>query len=533
MSSAESSPSPRPLPAPVARGLADEENLPSGQCRYILLNPEIKGLRCACVGFTLNRGLPGVSCQCGHLSCYHIKSTEPPLDKSEVDGLRRRIQVLEGQLDRENHTGIGSALGDVVKRLGELEEQVEGNKEDASQEMRDCYRNLNLVWQSVGQLKERQALYESTSVLYDERLDDHDDTLQRLGDRLIDFDEASMALEERVEALEYHDVRETQYSQHRPSSTAKSEQSKNTRWPVTQRDWPSSSRETELPRAGHAPLPSSHAAAFEGSESKQAEPWTVHVSLLPTASQPFPFEVSVLKVPSSLLHTVNKLRLDCVLPLNMSLPGPLGPSKDTNAYKRCLSRGLHQMLAVGGSDSESFATAVAKAFGSLLRGRAWVPLQARLCDAVTLQGLPMLRPLEASLVGSNYDLEFLQRHCAVCCPNGKVESLYIALLSDSFSWHFLRRSPCYLEGLEASWEYDSLLDPSENLEDGGDEEDRPSAGDIMPPLPSLKRTASEMSRAPSFSSPSAVDGAECSRPKLQRTCIQAPLELRRHGVETV
>ncbi|KAI1497144.1 hypothetical protein F5X99DRAFT_32070 [Biscogniauxia marginata] len=499
--SAQSSPSPRVVPPVVSRARVDENKLPSGRCRYILLNPEIKGQRCACVGFTLNQDVPGVYCQCGHLSCYHIKSPEPPPDKSEVDELRRRIQVLEGQLDRENQTGIGRALGGVVRRLGDLEEQVENNKEEACEEMKDCYRNVNRVWQSVEQLERRQGLYDDRSIAYDERLDAHDDTLQRLGDRLAELDEASIALEERVDALEDSEIPATHFSPHRRGSTSEPEQQKNSEWTSTHRSRAPGHHVAALIEASPSRSHGPRREVTDAGASKQATAvsWTVHVSLLPTASQPFPFE------------------------------------KDTNAYKRCLSRGLHQMLAVGGADGDSFSRAVSKAFGSLLRGRDWAPLQARLCDAATLQGLPMLRPLEPGLVGAKYDLEFLRKYCAVCSPDGKVESLYIAMLSDTFSWHFLRKSPCYLEGLEASWEYDALLDPIEDPEDdhaGG--EDRPSAGEIMSSLPSLKRTASEMSRAASFSSPSTGEGGEGSRPKLQRTaCIQAPMELHRCGVETV
>ncbi|OTA78138.1 hypothetical protein M434DRAFT_87472 [Hypoxylon sp. CO27-5] len=422
--SVSSSQSPRVEPVASSNQHVDENKLPSGQCRYILLNPEIKGQRCACVGFTINRALPGVTCDCGHLSCYHIQSSEPPPDKNEVDILRRRIKLLEEQLDRENDGGLGSALGGVVRRLGYLEEQVEKNRDETSQEMKDCYRNVDRMWQSVAQLEKRQAGYESRLLMFDERLDGHDDTLHGLGDRLMEYDEASMVLEERVDALEEEDSR---------------------------------------------------------------------------SSQPFPFE------------------------------------KDTNAYKRCLSRGLHQMIAVRGTDGESFVKAVTKAFGSLLQGREWVPLQARLCDAATLQGLPMLRPLDPTLIGANYDLNFIRKYCAVCCPNGKVESMYIAMLSDTFSWQFLRRSPCYLEGLEECWAYDPLLDPDDNFEDGnGDVGDRRSAGEIVPPLPSLKRPASEMSRTPSLSSVSPNEGNDSSRQKLPRTtCIQAAMEVRRRGVETV
>ncbi|KAI1405625.1 hypothetical protein F4819DRAFT_373237 [Hypoxylon fuscum] len=478
----------------------DENMLPSGQCRYILLNPEIKGQRCACVGFNLNKSLPGVTCDCGHLSCYHIKSAEPPLDKTEVDMLRQRVKLLEEQLDRDNDSGFGGALGNVVRRLGDLEEQVEKNKDETSQEMKGCYRNVDRMWQSVTQLEKRQAGYEDRFLMFDEKLDSHDDTLQRLGDRLMEFDEASMVLEERMDALEEQDSPRIPFRRRRRRSTSGSESSKNsTRAVARQYRSPDNYDRSAAAQPASNSVSDSRWGVMEGKPVEVTGSWTVHVSLLPTAAQPFPFE------------------------------------KDTNAYKRCLSRGCHQMIAVNGTGADSFVAAVSKAFGSLLRGRAWVPLQARLCDAATLQGLPMLRPLDRTLVTGNYDLAFLRKYCAVCCPNGKVESLYIAMLEDTFSWQFLRRSPCYLEGLEECWAFDPMLDPNVNFGDDNNEvEDVRSAGEIVPPLPSLKRTASEMSRTPSMNASSANEGNDSSRQKLPRTtCIQASMELRRRGVETV
>jgi hypothetical protein len=150
--------------------------------------------------------------------------------------------------------------------------------------------------------------------------------------------------------------------------------------------------------------------------------WTVHVSLLPRKSQPFPFE------------------------------------KDTAAYKRCLSRGLHQMLVVPDSDASSFQATVNKEFFEVLRGRPWEPLAAKLCDAEGLRGLPMLRPLPEHLVGGGYSAEFLQQNCAVVDKNGKILDLYIAMSEDTISWSELKEATPFTPGLEASWTYDPYLD---------------------------------------------------------------------------
>lgn len=483
-------PSPPPGLAPLQD--IDESKLPSGQCRYILLNPEIKGHRCGCVGFTLNRSIPGVACECGHLSCYHIKGPEQPPDQAQIEQLIRRVQVLEEQLDRENDGGLGSALGDVVRRLGDLEEQHEKSKEDFGQENRGIYRQITSVWQSIDQASKQQIEVHNRLTVYDERLDEHDNNTQKLEKRLMESDDAAIDLEERVDRLEDSN---TPGPRHRRTSSSDSGQSKHMdlgltldRGRTTTREPAPTTTLTLARRVNNLPPQDKATSATAG-------PYTVHVSLMPMASVAFPFE------------------------------------KDTTAYKRCLSRGLHQMIAVQGMDSESFVGAISAAFGNLLQDRLWMPLQARLCEAETLLGLPMLRPLDSSLVNmKNYTQQFLSTHCAVCGPNGKLDSLYIAMQSDTFSWHFLRRSPCYLQGLEDSWNFDPLLDPNDPFEDDSMHEgNRPSAGDILPPLQSLKRTASEISRTPSFTAGSG-EGAS-SRSKVARTgaCVPVPPELRRRA----
>jgi hypothetical protein len=153
-----------------------------------------------------------------------------------------------------------------------------------------------------------------------------------------------------------------------------------------------------------------------------SQAWTVHVSLLPTSSQPFPFE------------------------------------KDTTAYKRCLSRGLHQMVVVPDSDSHSFKVSIDQAFSIILHGRPWLPLVARICDAKNLRGLPMLRQLPTYLIGSDYNAEFLQHNCAVVDESGKILDLYIAMSEDTISWAELREITPFIPGLESAWIYDPYLD---------------------------------------------------------------------------
>ncbi|CAK7217984.1 hypothetical protein SBRCBS47491_003352 [Sporothrix bragantina] len=81
----------------------------------------------------------------------------------------------------------------------------------------------------------------------------------------------------------------------------------------------------------------------------------------------------------------------------------------------------------------------------------------------------------------------------------------------TLSWHSIRRLPIHMEDLEPCWGFDMLLDANDPFVDEEHENDvnssedeimggmpRPSAGDIVATLPSLKRAASEMSRSSSF-----------------------------------
>ncbi|KAK1659267.1 hypothetical protein BDP55DRAFT_563492 [Colletotrichum godetiae] len=467
--------SPSPLQGPTGR--VDERSLPQGQCRYILLVPGIKGQRCACVHFSLNRSTPGASCDCGHMACYHVKTPEPSSTREEVELLKQRLQALEDQLDQQRQGGLGT----VVARVSELEDLVDKSREEIGQEIKGSYRNINRVWQSVEQLERQTCHLRESLRSQSEHMERVDVQLGSVSNRQMELFDADESIEERLEQLEAdHD-----------SLASRSGQVSDTTEETTL-------LRSDVVMASNPQPPPLGATLYPQPDSSNCGAWTVHISLLPTASQPFPFE------------------------------------RDTNAYKRCLSRGLHRTVVVGGPDSDSFVEAVTKSFGSLLRGRSWMPLQAKLCDAEKLQGLPMLRPLDSRLVDCDYDLNFLKRFCGVCEANGKIDSLYIALRQDKFSWHFLRNSPVFIEGLENCWTHDHFLDPNDPVEDDRMEEhDRPSAGDIVPSLPNLKRAASEMSRTAGLTTATTGGDSDGSRTKTPRTtCLSSLVESRRR-LETV
>lgn len=370
--------------------------------------------------------------------------------KEELETLKSRVENLERLLNRELE-----AKNTLAVRVSSLEEYNDNTKGELELEMRTAYRGMEGLWQHFGVLDRRTKAHEERiETLMDVSYGGQQD-VRHLQDRLVEVDDASMALEERLDS-----VAPTFKPQDIPSSRSEMH-----RQPLSRR-----------PRS----VQRSHAH----------REWTVHISLMPTSSQPFPFE------------------------------------KDTIAYKRVLSRGLHRIVSIPGSDSRSFVDTTSKEFASLLKGRPWMPLVAKICDAEHLSGLPMLKQLPGSLINTQlYDFEFLRKNCATLDNNGNVLDLYIAMCDDSFAWSDLRGSPIYLPGLEGCWETDHYLDGP----DGGsyghfdDEKSEQSAGDLLrawsPPTSRLKRSATNMSPATNFATDSDI-----KRNKIAHPCVPKPLE---------
>lgn len=516
-----STPSGSPSPLQVAANShVDESKMPKGHCRYILLLPEIKGQRCACVCFSLNKGIPGATCDCGHLACYHNTEPDAPKtdQKQELELLKRRIQQLEDQMSQ----GQEDANENIVNKINEVEETLEKSREEFGEQIKGAYRHVSMSWESIKQSEQRnQQQDEQLRQIYD-KLRDHNEQLDRLHAGQMELRDADLSLEERIENLTETFEEEQELRMSSPSRRPRRRSTSDTsrlNLPLGPLGPGAASLDvyrhayrspTDGPRIqGHGDGPERGGTSapqlmrpFPAS-ARSTGAWTVHISLLPHASVAMPFE------------------------------------RNTNAYQRCLSRGLHRVVVVHGPDAESFTRAVEEAFGSILRGREWMPLQAKLCDAETLQGLPMLRQLESQLVDSKYDHEFLREQCAVCDSSGMIDSLYIAMKRHTISWHTLRHSPKFIDGLEDCWDYDALLDTDPYHGDMAiDDEDRPAAGDIttvLPPIqPSLKRPLTEMSRSNSFSAGTSAASEEEARKK--RACpVPAPpgtrVEIRRR-IET-
>lgn len=433
---------PQPSPAPaqnLSLTQADDAHFPQGQCRYILMQQEVKGHRCACANFSRNRALPGAVCDCGHQACFHLASFDAPSpgqNRDEIQTLKQRLGVLEAQ--HRHPAPTSSEQGDsssIVLRLSQLEDTLDKNREDLHSEIKASYRNIAAAWQTIEQLQSQLRSFESTHRIQSEQLARAGKELQDLRNRNLELLETDEMLEERIEKLEGEAVAQGEGMEallspaHEPSDKAlandvspmpilASRVPRQHRYSEAARSTQSPSRITCAQPATPRETPKIHPA---GSHSS---PWTVHVSMLPSREQPFPFE------------------------------------KDTNAYKRCLSRGLQRMVAVQGHTGTDFVAAVSRAFRDVLRGAPWTPLQAEVCDAKDLQGQPMLRPHQDILEPMDWGIDFLRKQCAVCDAEGRIQSLYLALRHENLSWVTIKSFPVFVEGLESCWEHDPHLDGS-------------------------------------------------------------------------
>ncbi|EMT65692.1 hypothetical protein FOC4_g10007800 [Fusarium odoratissimum] len=138
----------------------DAAQLPQGQCRYILTIPELKGHRCGCMGFHHNTSLPGATCYCGHFSCFHSSTS---LKTSEdITALKKRVRELEAQVQQKGSYQLENLVG----RISDLEETVEGNQEEAANQLKASYQNSSAAWQVIEALQERIKSLENYCQLY-------------------------------------------------------------------------------------------------------------------------------------------------------------------------------------------------------------------------------------------------------------------------------------------------------------------------------------------------------------------------------
>jgi len=460
------------------------------------MQQEVKGHRCACVTFSRNKALPGAVCDCGHQACFHLTSADAPSpgqNRDEIQVLKQRIELLEAQHQMPPPISEYGDLDSVIPRLSQLEETLDKRGEELHNEIKASYQNISAAWQTIEALQKQLHAFETTYRVQSGQLARAGKELQDLRNRNLELLETDEMLEERIEKLE-GDGMDTLLSPAQEPLEKGHEQGlslmpmlasrvpRRRRSSVATRSLPPPLRPSAQP-ATPQDTPRTHSAGSRPVPT--SESWTVHISLLPSREQPFPFE------------------------------------KDTNAYKRCLSRGLQRMVAVEGESGEHFVAAVSRAFRDVLRGAPWAPLQAEICDAKELQGQPMLRPHEDIFEPGDYSKDFLRRRCAVCDGEGRMQSLYLALRHGGLSWPMIKSFPMFVEGLESSWEDDPYLDGPKSEELG------PATANVSCRqksfgVVSAKRGVSELEPLDDVM----AGDKEGIRMKKGRTCIPDMIEIR-------
>lgn len=130
---------------------------------------------------------------------------------------------------------------------------------------------------------------------------------------------------------------------------------------------------------------------------------------------------------------------------------------DSNGYKRCASRNLHQDLEFPSQDSSCFANRVETAFKALFRGRPWMPMTGHR-PADEPFGRMALTLLPPDLVHRDvWDYPFLEDHC-IAHDKMQGDILYITLQYEDVTWNEIRFLPPVNNGDDSCWDHDEELD---------------------------------------------------------------------------
>ncbi|KAF2400157.1 hypothetical protein EJ06DRAFT_530153 [Trichodelitschia bisporula] len=303
------------------------EQLPRGECRFILPDVAEDGTRqrCTCVAFSLSA--VGAQCGCGHQAWHHIPESSVPLDE---------------------HLAVLDRLKRVEDAVGRLEDRLVRERRDRDKAVRDLVQMLRASYGNMACLKYyADEKLEMMRVNYEDKLEGVLDKataaagdLEELRLRVGDIDESVIRLEERLER----------------STSPEAMTAEPTPAPPTPA--PVSAKLPSLPAtpAAHRPLPTlpplSSLTASVPLPIRDKPTWSVRVILVPKKTQHFAFP------------------------------------PDSTAFLRCQSRGLHQDITLDDRSATTFTHTVEAVFATILRGRPWTPLQCLRSSDMELDQLP-------------------------------------------------------------------------------------------------------------------------------------------------
>jgi hypothetical protein len=163
--------------------------LPTGPCRFILLNPSVENQQCSCQSFHHNRGTPGSVCDCGHQACFHVHQPSAPAEGPSTNN--------------QNQYSSSTALLNRIQRLEDALQQERAARETAiADERRAREREVRILREALHPFYKSEEEMKRKLIEVEDHLEGTYDEQLRLKDRIVALDDANMALERRVEETE-------------------------------------------------------------------------------------------------------------------------------------------------------------------------------------------------------------------------------------------------------------------------------------------------------------------------------------------
>ncbi|KAF2824768.1 hypothetical protein CC86DRAFT_296220 [Ophiobolus disseminans] len=432
---------------------SDEAQLPRGECAFIVPGSEGNGSRqrCSCRSFYPDSVVRS-RCGCGHQAWHH--ESQPP---STVT-MEEYMQVVD-QMKR---------MRQEMKRLESLEQnwKQELFKERIARE--ELVRTSRAV---------EARMYENMQFLkisMDDRVEavvdkttEFSDQIKGMQERLTMLDDVSMELENRVDRVEQfgglsRDVTPAASTPRARLSTPKA---------------PSVPPVPQLPQ----PMQPQHVLGQLPIRTDKKYPlsWSVRVIFVPRKSQRFAFD------------------------------------PDSNGYKRCASRKLHQNLDFPSQDASCFANRIDTAFKGVFRGRPWMPLTGHR-PADEPFGRMALTLLPADLIHRDvWEFPFLEDHC-IAHDKLQGDLLFITLQYEDVTWNEIRFLPAVTGIEESCWNHDEELDGTAKYKSLDSEIMAPSKLDVLADSAAM---LSPIERAQSRASQASIQSLRLS--PMQRTSTQS------------
>ncbi|KAF2273625.1 uncharacterized protein EI97DRAFT_423758 [Westerdykella ornata] len=260
----------------------------------------------------------------------------------------------------------------------------------------------------------------------------------------------------------------------------------------------------------------------ESSSSREGTPGVATPKAAPKAVLQTP---AVPPLPSLPLvqHSLGQLpiRTDKKYPSSWSVRVIFVPRKslkfaydpDSNGYRRCASRKLHQNLEFPSQDSSCFANRIENAFKGVLRGRPWMPMIGhRPADEPFGRMALQLLPKELTL-RTVWDYPFLEDHC-IAHDKMQGDVLYVTLQYEDITWNEIRLLPPVVGADESCWSHDEELDGASKYKSLDSEIIAPSKLEVLADSASMLSHVS-VERVPTHSAHSARSAFSSERSSLR------------------